>query len=351
MPALEALYYPQWDPPSRWLRSSLLFFDKVSVIVPTDAQPEYCEANLRLRDVLPDTFDELREDWFDPQLNEAQLRSLAAALDDIAESAEHDEGQPLQHQETAALHSGKVTYRIADMLRERGLVFAQKDQFIHTSSRVAYLILSLLADRYGTRRCLWTLTDDPFGYSLNVLNTRDAVADATAENQLATAILSASVPAEIEELEPENFVELRKRYEPLRAIFQTAIRDIARDARLKVIEDGEALKERLDACTSTFVEGVEEVKTSKLGLSFRTWENFGVGTAIDVVANIASMTVPLAGVPLAAGWRLVNMVRAKPATGEAIQAQRLIAGLQRELIEPSLFRRLQRRIRAQQHET
>ena len=67
--------------------------------------------------------------------------------------------------------------------------------------------------------------------------------------------------------------------------------------------------------------------------------------------NIESMVVPLAGVPLTAGWRLVGMARTKPAAGGATDAQRLIAGLQRELVEPSLFRRLQRRMRARRPRT
>jgi len=318
-------------------------FDKVSVIVPTDAKPTYSEATLRLRENLPDAFVELREKRFDPQLDDTRLKSLSAALDEIAAAPRNGDDAPWHHQETTALHDAKITYRIAELLRERGLIYGEHGQFVHTDTRVAYLILSLLADRYGTQRGLWTVTDDPFGYSVNVLGLCDYDAEAAAENSLATAILTATVPDEIEELSPKVYADLRKRYEPSRATLHAAIREISRDARLRVIKNKDELKERIDKCTASFVKEVDEVKVSKSGFTIQNWTSFGIGTIVDVAATALSLFTPFAGLPLTAGWRLIEMARTKPSESAVLDAQRLVAGLRTEIVEPSLFRRLQRR--------
>ena len=45
MSVLDVLYYPAWDPPSGWLKSFLLFSDKVRVIVPDDVKPDFDPSN------------------------------------------------------------------------------------------------------------------------------------------------------------------------------------------------------------------------------------------------------------------------------------------------------------------
>jgi hypothetical protein len=38
MPPFEVLYYPYYEPPMNWARSSLLFFDSFKTIVPKDTE-------------------------------------------------------------------------------------------------------------------------------------------------------------------------------------------------------------------------------------------------------------------------------------------------------------------------
>jgi len=348
MPPVEALYYPAWDPPTKWLRSALLFFDKISVIVPNDAAPKYCEANLRMQDAMPEAFGELREVLFDPQLNKPQRNGLAAALDEIAKSPESSFSSMRQHKDTIELHYAKLTHSILYMLKDRKLIYEEQGDFLHTNYRAGCLILSLIADRYGTRKGLWTLTDDSLGYAVNVLGSRGPVAQAFAENQLAAAILSVSVPSEIENLTTEDYVELRKRYEMLRFKFQSAIQSISQRFHLNAIDDEKLLRDRIEECTSDFIKGIEEVRHSQLGMTVKQWKEFSIGTAVEIAAGLFNMVIPLGGVPIMAGLRLYKLTQVNQLQrniGNANDAQRLLAGLQRELVSPSLFQRLQTGIR------
>jgi len=68
MPPFKALYYPSWDPPVKWLRSMLLFFDRVEVIRPTDVDPQYDQANEAVFNLIPHAFGEIKKSQYEMTL-------------------------------------------------------------------------------------------------------------------------------------------------------------------------------------------------------------------------------------------------------------------------------------------
>lgn len=336
MSAIEALYYPAWDPPPKWLRANLLFFDKVSVIVPEDAKPKYCPQNLGIMKELPNTFGELREKSFDPALDDSQLRNLAAALDEIARTSpivRHESHEP---QEASAIHRAKITNRISGLLKDRDLIHDEYDDFVHTDPRVAHLLLSLIADRYSKKGGEWTVTDDPLSYAVNAIGLIDTRQSPSPESHLATAILTTVFPDTIEYLTPKEFAKVRARYEPLRQILPTVIRDIAYSARLEQIANQEDLKARVEKCSAQFVKEVKLLKTSKLGLSNPNWVPLGIGTLIDATAQSYG-TIALT---LGAAWQVVSLAQEPTTETPEVRAKRLISELRYDTYYYELIKRM-----------
>src|SRR5438128_40384 len=83
MSSLDALYYPAWSPSPTWLKSYLLFSDKVRVVVPDDVEPDFGPANQALMDDAPDLFEVHRYTQGDVSLD-VELRILDAAFAEIA---------------------------------------------------------------------------------------------------------------------------------------------------------------------------------------------------------------------------------------------------------------------------
>jgi len=79
------LYYPKFEPPQKWLRSTLLFFDQIQRIIPIDARHVDSEPTQRLIDAMPAAFQIISpadDDKFFDDLNFTRLEKAFALIQD-----------------------------------------------------------------------------------------------------------------------------------------------------------------------------------------------------------------------------------------------------------------------------
>lgn len=80
MPQFEILYYPGFEPSKYWLRSYLLFWDKVNTIIPTDVDFEFSKEVMEIVDLDPDGLGILAPKEEDIVLNESSIKRLDRAF-------------------------------------------------------------------------------------------------------------------------------------------------------------------------------------------------------------------------------------------------------------------------------
>lgn len=79
----EALYDPCFEPPSKWLRGFLLFFDKINSIVPSDVDFKPSSELSEIIDVIPDGFKTISPREEDISLDDLNLNRMRKACEVI----------------------------------------------------------------------------------------------------------------------------------------------------------------------------------------------------------------------------------------------------------------------------
>lgn len=357
MTVFNALYYPTWNPPVEFFRATLLFFDRFEVIIPEDVPANYDEANARVVDLVPDAFFERRERRYDLDFDSGGWQRFERALDLLVEEAPpsktislHIEPSGKQRIEGHVfLHDAKIGHRIKEALEERRLLRPDLDflagelptkGFHVVDERATGLVLSLLADSIARRHLLRTITDEPIGYTLNALNSGQASSQAAVQAQLASSIITTEVPDAIGTMSPQEFVELRKRFEDLRKPFQRAMRDLCSDHMLYDIKDQESLETKIREIAADYGREVEKIRSSRLGSSIANWVPFGVGVLGSTLGIPGWLPLSLAGAGLGIGVQLYEKTRANRVEDAQERSQRLIAGLRSELLSRNVIQKL-----------
>lgn len=357
MAAFSALYYPTWNPPVDFFRAALLFFDRFEVIIPKGVPANYYEGNARVIELIPDAFYERREGQYDFNLSGEHWQRFQKALDIFVEEAPpsktikmligRDGKQRIEGH--VLLHDAKINRMIKHELESRQLIRPDlepyagdlpADGFHVVDERASCLILSLLADSIAQRHTLRTITDEPIGYTLNALNSGQIIRQADAQAQLASSIITTEVPDAIKALKPQQFVDLRKRFEDLRKPFQRAIRDLCDDNMLTSIKDGETLEDKIREIAKDYHQEVEKLRSSNLGTTFASWVPFSVGVLGSVLGIPGSIPLSLTGLGLTLAVQIYEKTRSGRYEDAIERSQRLIAGLRTDLLSPSVIKRL-----------
>ena len=358
MPPFKALYYPSWDPPVKWLRSMLLFFDRVEVIRPLDVDPQYNQANEAVFNLIPHAFGEIKKRQYEMTLdirNKTLLQSKFASIAKRNPRKRTDNivvvigGEGYEISGYTRLHLSKLNSFVLKLLEKNSLIGGPAEKISHqlrdleefrlVDAKASLLILSLIADCYAKKKSLYSITDKFDEYIVNAFNTNPIGRKETAAMSLASSILRFEIPNNIEKLKPKQYVSLRKRYEDLRAPFQHAIRTLCDDYKLAEVTSEKQFKDAVhDAARDFFLE------TEKLRR--RPWAKH-VGKWIPLVFGVISSFCGLGKgieVPLGAGVSALLHVyqgfKGSPYITEKRKAQQLIGGLRSELRHPILLRRI-----------
>lgn len=220
MPTFKALYYPSWDPPVKWLRSMLLFLDRVEVIRPTDVDPQYDQANAAVFNLIPHAFGEIKKSQYEMTLDERNKTLLEKAFVTIAKRKTHkrkeakliltDQGT-LKMSGYTLLHYSKLNRFVLELLKKHSLIapgpardiakeIGAIDGFQVVHADASDLILSLIADHYARNRSLRSITDKSLAYMINALTTDSITRKETATMSLASSILQFEIPDNIEKI-------------------------------------------------------------------------------------------------------------------------------------------------------
>lgn len=353
-----ALYYPSWNPPVAWVRSTLLVFDQIQVIRPIEVEkPDYHEANQAVFELLPHTFGEIRKTHYEMTLDTHNKQILLSTFDFIARSKKNSRIK-VEFNVSAGtttvpgyvfLHLSKIDDFVRDALETRNLIhlFAEEqlrplinfEGFRLVQEDAANVILALIADHYGRAGALRTVTDERLGYLNVALNQNAARRQETAAMNLATAILRFQVPECIGELTPEQYVSLRKRYDDLREPFQHAVRTICDDNSLAGIESRRQFEETVHNAAREFSLGVDRLMKSSFAERLGLWAPMSFGI-VSSVCQLASPVLTVLGVGVDCLLKIYSGLAEKVPPTEIQSAQRLMGTLRRELVSPLLMRRI-----------
>src|SRR5438477_2920244 len=242
----EALYYPEIEPPMRWLRSAALFFDTVRSFVPTDAASSLSQ---ELREFADNT-----QAWipYRPNHETASLLDVSdRTLDQVFKEIAAERSNKLrvvighdgkvQVSDHVFMHASKLCDRVQDRLREHDLVLPQQftgDEWLLVNKRASDLILSYISDKLAALEGWTSITDNEGCYVFNAIQqTVEYQRVDEPEDQVARMLVTNLVPEGIENISLEAYCDLRARYAPIRERLNTFIRDIVIENKLRRATD------------------------------------------------------------------------------------------------------------------
>jgi hypothetical protein len=295
------LYHPHFEPSVTWLRSSLLVYDTVWSIVPSDADYVPSDDIKRHLEKLPDTFAPLSPQPLDIVHEYSVLKVLARAFKRIAEQSNlsDQEGTRIRYKDrpwgsgedeleisgVTKLHDSKVAYTVFQMLNDCNLIYGQAgDGFSYVNEQAAFLIVSFIAERMATRLPMRTITDIDTSFYLsaacNVIEAGGNPVDS--HGVLASSVLKFHIPDDIGNLPFPDFVEIRKRYEDLRQAFPLYLRDLGELIQVDDVRHLPELIARIKSLVDTIDRDMVRIKRSQIGESIKRWLPIGVGCAVTV---------------------------------------------------------------------
>lgn len=356
------LYYPSWNPPVKWLRSMLLFFDQVQVIYPEDVpDPGYREANKAVFELIPDAFYELRKRHYEMTLLPRNKRIIASALDFITQRLPpqrdrefaveiSSDGSGAAVPGYAFLHSSKLNPWVLDQLQRRSLILRPAEDILRNMSNIegfrivergaCNLVLALIADYYGRQNGLRTITDHDLSYFTNVLNVEPLRRGEAATN-LASTVIRVAIPDKIETMKAKDYVALRNRYEDMREPFQRAIGQLCDDNLLAEIRNKKAFDDTVFEIARDFCAETERLRKTLWGRRVTNWVTVGLGV-LSSYCSLAGGTIAALGTGISVVLHVFRGLGRTDCITEKRRAQQLLGELKDELAHPFLLRRLTR---------
>lgn len=360
MRPFRALYYPSWNPPVKWLRSMLLFFDQIKVIRPEEVEnPEYHVANKAVFDLIPDAFGEIKKRHYEMTLVPKNRRMLASALDYIAGrkkrqnrrrfAVEISPDGSLSVPGYSFLHVSKLNPWLSEELKRRSLFLEPAEpmfqngfgmeNFRIVERRACNLVLALLADHYAQEQRLRTITDENLAYIANALNVNPLQRRESIATNLASAIIRVEIPENIETYRAKDYVALRKRYEELREPFQHTVRQLCDDYQLAEIRSRRQFEAAVHEAVKDFRFETEKLRKMRWAKRVTGWTVMGLGV-LSSFCSLGSGAIVNLGIGLSAAIHVYQGLSDIEHVTEKRRAQQLIGDLKGELSHPVLLRKI-----------
>lgn len=315
---MDALYYPNVEPPIRRLRSAALFFETVRSFVPEDSEKSL-SAELR-------EFAQVTKAWvpYRPTESTARLldvseRTLDQAFAAIATARKSrakleitiSPGGQFRVRDHVFMHGSKLSDRVRARLEAHGLMlphgFVDGDWRI-VNEQASDLILSYISDRLAANERWTSITDNEGCYIFNVLDSSaKGTGPAEAEYELARMIITDLVPDVIEKISIEKYCELRARYEAIRDRLNVFINEMTVENRLSHIRDRKTLHQAVRDCVKDLKKEVLSFRQTQFGRMFRKWGAFSLGSLINL-ATAAAHLDPVVKVSVAGAHVLLQAV-------------------------------------------
>lgn len=356
MPNSKILYYPHYQPTSKWLRSMLLLTDQIERIVPEGADPEDDDTIKELIQSIPGSLISRPPGQHDIDFDHLTLQRLRCAFRIIKEHVDTIQERQVKIVIGPAgsisidghtfLHRAKVAPQVRELLQDEGLLlpfledYAESigaEKYLPIPTEASNLVLSCIADRIARREGLDTATDEDLPFAISALDSLQVSVGAPAgavESALLSAVAAISIPEEVTNLSIEAYSELRESYVPIRNTFQSFTTEISAINRLDRIEDPKIFAERIALVAGQIEKECSTYKKSTFSRRFKSWAPFSVGSILSVGAAMADAAF---GLTFAAGSVTVGLaakvfIEGKPSL-ETPVACRLLADLRSDILK------------------
>jgi hypothetical protein len=359
MPEFEALYYPSFEPPSAWLRGSLLFFDKIRTIVPQNVDFRPSDGNLEIIDSIPNSFETVHPAKDDVSINDLNLGRMSEAFEIIKKNEPKIKDTIYKKEQIkladitghSFLHEDKISEQVLHLLKKSNLVkqkksslfsFSGKENFYLVNKSASNLIVSEIADKIAKRYGWNTVTDSQIDFTVNSLNSFQDKYLEEQQNTLISSIINCEIPREIQLLKPEKYVKIRDKYSDVREPFQRCIHDLSSLYRLETIEDKQTLQKQIAEITTEFNSEVEEFKNSRFGRTVKRWMPIGIGSLATLAG--AAISEPIVSITSASVSVSIQVIQEsfnfKEPESNQTKVCKLIAGMQKDILKKSVISRL-----------
>jgi hypothetical protein len=306
------LYYPNFEPDQKWLRSVLLFVDEVQRIIPHRANHVDSIPTQRLLELMPDAIKTISLDENDKRLDDVNLVRMEKAFALIRERTggkrrrhlilEFGSSGDVSVAGGVWLSRSKLTEQIERLLSKYGLAetklfgannpFDGGDTFL-ANETASNLIVSYVADRIAQRTGLDTITDVSIPHavhSLDALNISPASLAREGEGLLAASIANLAVPEGIEQLNVFEYQELRKSFEEIRVPFHDLVGALSYKTKMFRQQSATGLESRIEQAIANYKEQVERYKKYAAIKKINRWTPIAFQGLLSLVMPFGSET-------------------------------------------------------------
>jgi hypothetical protein len=296
---INTLYHPYFEPKESWLRAMLLFYETVYSIIPENAEYTPTPGISTLREKVEEAFvplspteQDLAYDWENYHALKDVLRELShqgEGKDRMHAHLDWSQGVPsLDLGGTARVHIDKMADQLAhDLVDFRLAERADDPAWLRVDRRVADLVLSMLADRMAKNRprdIYNTSSDQEHSFAVAAKSDLQHGTQWDAEAALASAILKAEIPAGLADLPLDRYLDIRKRYEDTREVFQCAMKDMRKLYLERDFQTPEDFREQLELVVTDFSRGMQDLRKGRLGRQVPRWVLISLGGIVSVAA-------------------------------------------------------------------
>lgn len=344
------LYHPKFEPPEGWLRTTLLFYDTVHSIVPQNAPHTVSPQVADLCEKVPDAFKPIHPDERDLEYEWGEYHALTKILQNLSDRSEKTEdarldwlaGVPrLAFGAGVEVHWDKMAEELWTDLIAFGLAVPTNDpSWLRVDRRVADLVLSMLASRMVSRRpgFIGTASDRVTSFAVAAKSAMNRGKELKwdqgyAETTLASATLTAAVPAEIAQLPLDRYLDIRNRYEPHREAFRSTMIELANLNLPSHLQNPDEFIGAVESTVAKFGRGMQTLREGRLRERVRKWAPVAIGGVIGIASAlvqgpILALTAAGVGVTIQA---VQTAQGERPYVSKSVETQSLLIELDREL--------------------
>ena len=288
MPQIEALYYPNYEPPMDWLRTYLLFFDRIITIVPKREKQPFSPKMQEFTDALPGSVTTISPKRRDVVVKGINLKRLDAAFSLINKTSHipkkrfienfmrKSKGEELNG--ISLIHDDKLRPEIFRLLQKHNLIFEDfgkylqfmkeggitfipnLDQYNLIHKKAGNLILSHIANNLSLQYGFRTLTDQDLDFTFNKLNSLGYQPKGDPNTKLIRSIVRGIIPKEINELKLEEYKQIRSKFSGIKKSFFKTINDLNALYNLEQIENQTVLNNKIKEITEDYIEDLKKIQ-------------------------------------------------------------------------------------------
>lgn len=346
----DILYYPFMRPKERWLRAALLFCDHVLTIVPQErsglewlSKGTY-EIVKRLAEITPQPAAAYSDDDEPPATSLIQLDPHDLVYDAFGETltsevkryykanAEAKWFHEAAIEKYVSMAAEKLPHDLRDWLEEEGLYVGVVDDpdMGRVHPNVGNYLMNRLASHMSGHFRVPSATDMIQDFACNALRGIEKPKNQDENVLLLGWSLPIIVPGEIALISPDDYLEIRKRYQEIAVDLTATMGDIARYHRIDAADTLQDLAARLEAAKRRIETGVKTFLEKQKRFKDERLERMAVGGLVEVAKN-----VPIVGAAVGIVERLVvegtRRIEVPPTSTQAIYCN--LAALSEEVVD------------------